>query len=83
MLAPMEGRLEARSGCLWVVPTRGDRMLPIWPPRFGLRLTEERLTILDASGAVMAREGDFVLLVGGQIDDEHAYELSARQAPTA
>ena len=83
MLAPMEGRLEARSGCLWVVPTRGDRMLPIWPPRFGLRVTEERLTIINASGAVVAREGDRVLLVGGQVDEQHAFELSARQTPEA
>ncbi len=83
MLALMEGRLEVRGGCLWVVPTRGDRMLPIWPPRFGLRVTEERLTILDASGGVVARESDLVLLVGGQVDEQHAYELSARQAPAA
>jgi hypothetical protein len=80
--ALLEGRLETRGGCIWIVGSGGDRVLPIWPPRFGLRVTEGRLTILDASGGVVAREGDLVRSTGGEtVTEQNAYELIGREPP--
>ena len=82
-LAALEGRLEVRDGCLWLVQSDGIRYLPIWPGGYGMRGTVGALRVSDSAGQVVAAEGQTVTLVGGQYSAADARRVMGRDEPGA
>jgi hypothetical protein len=82
-LAPLEGRLEVKDGCLWLVRPDGMRFLPIWPGRYGVRRSDGSLHVTDSAGRVVASEGGTVILVGGQYATDDARRVMGREEPPA
>jgi hypothetical protein len=82
-LAPIEGQLETKDGCLWLVQPGGMRVLPIWPGGYGLRGAVGSLQVTDSAGHVVAAEGQTVTLVGGQYSAAQARQVMGRDEPTA
>jgi hypothetical protein len=82
-LAPLEGRLEVKDGCLWVVKPDGMRFLPIWPGGYGLRRADGRLQVTDSAGRVVGAEGETLTLVGGQYPTNDARKIMGREEPRA
>ena len=82
-LAQLEGRLEVKDGCLWLVQPDGMRYLPIWPGRYGLRGTVGALRVSDSAGQVVAAEGQTVTLAGGQYSAADARRVMGRDEPAA
>jgi hypothetical protein len=64
------GQAEAGSNILWLQDT-GDRKIPvIWPAGFHARL--DPLEVLDASGNVVAQEGQYLVVQGGYVQADPA-----------
>lgn len=70
-LALHAGRLRAdpATGCVWTESTLGPQSV-MWPPGFGVRFTEAGAELVDHTGAVVAREGDWIEMGGGENDVE-------------
>jgi hypothetical protein len=68
MMALASGRLVLEQGCLRLE----GGSLPVWPPKFTLRVEGEQVLVLDGGGGVAARVGEEVCMGGGQsgISDE-------------
>jgi hypothetical protein len=65
-----EGVLTEQAGDLVVVPDGGRRGEQVkWPSGLGLHRDGDTLVIADFFGSVKAREGDFVRLGGGELED--------------
>lgn len=82
-LALTEGRLEVKDGCLWLVKTAGPKVLPIWPGGYGLRGSVGSLQVTDSAGHVVAVEGQYVRLGGGEYPVADARRLMGRDEPAA
>lgn len=59
------GRLEVRSGCLFVA-TESDRWLLLWPDGYRAQIESDQLEVVDEDGAVVGREGERIRLGGGE-----------------
>jgi hypothetical protein len=69
-VALYEGALTEQAGDLVVVPEGGGRAERVkWPSGFGVHKDGDTLVIADFFGSVKAREGDFVRLEGGELED--------------
>jgi hypothetical protein len=65
-----EGVLTQQAGDLVVVPENGGRGERVkWPSGLGVHMDGDTLVIADLLGSVKAREGDFVHLGGGELED--------------
>jgi len=65
-----EGVLTEQAGDLVMVPEGGGRVERVkWPPGYGVHKDGVTLVIADIFGSVKAREGDFVHLEGGELED--------------
>jgi hypothetical protein len=65
-----EGVLTEQTGDLVVVPVDGGRAERVkWPSGLGVHKDGDTLVIADFFGSVKAREGDFVRLEGGELED--------------
>jgi hypothetical protein len=65
-----EGVLTEHAGDLVVVPEGGGRGERVkWPSGYGVHKDGDTLVIADFFGSVKAREGDFVRLGGGELED--------------
>jgi hypothetical protein len=65
-----EGVLTEQAGDLVVVPEGGGRGERVkWPSGLGVHKDGDTLVIADFLGSVKAREGDFVRLGGGELED--------------
>ena len=65
-----EGVLTEQAGDLVVVPEGGGRGERVkWPPGYGVHKDGDALVIADFFGSVKARDGDFVRLGGGELED--------------
>ena len=65
-----EGVLTEQAGDLVVVPEGGGRGERVkWPSGYGVHKDGDALVIADFFGSVKAREGDFVRLGGGELED--------------
>ena len=80
-LAVTDGRLEVKSGCLWLVRTVGTKVVPIWPGGYGLRGTVGSLQVTDSDGRVVAAEGQSVRLAGGEYPLAAARQLMGQEEP--
>lgn len=71
MAALIEGTLarQAQSG-VGLRDPRGFLIQVIWPNGYAARDDAGRLVVLDASGSVVAREGDRVSIGGGYVESE-------------
>lgn len=68
--------------CVFVVQQDGTRVLPIWPSGFRLSRGAGGFEVLDASGGVLAREGDAVRSVGGEtVTEKYAHDLIGGDPP--
>lgn len=69
-VALYEGVLTEQAGDLVVMPEGGGRAERVkWPSGLGVRKDGGTLVIADFFGSVKAREGDFVRLEGGELED--------------
>jgi hypothetical protein len=67
MAALISGLLVADQGeGLVLRQDSGIRRPVIWPNGYAVRLNKDRLELLDSDGIVVAREGDYVTLAGGE-----------------
>jgi hypothetical protein len=82
-LAVTDGRIEVKSGCLWLVRTVGTKIVPIWPGGYGLRGTVGALHVTDSGGRVVAAEGQSVRVGGGEYAVADARRLMGQEEPTA
>jgi hypothetical protein len=82
-LALTEGWLELKDGCLWLVKAAGSKVLPIWPGSYGLRGGVGSLQVTDSAGHVVAVEGQYLRLGGGEYPVADARHLMGRDEPTA
>jgi hypothetical protein len=65
-----EGVLTEQAGDLVVMPGGGGRGERVkWPSGIGVHQDGDTLVIADFFGSVKAREGDFVRLGGGELED--------------
>jgi hypothetical protein len=80
--ALVQGRLEVRDGCLWIAG-EGPPEVAIWPRNYQLRMTDNRLEIIDERGRVLARDGDMVRANGATLTEQRAKEVSGRVAPAS
>jgi hypothetical protein len=65
-----EGVLTEQAGDLVLMPEGGGRAERVrWPGGFGVHKDGDTLVIADLLGSVKAREGDFVRLGGGELED--------------
>jgi len=68
MLAELIGTLQLEGECLYVHTLHGgERVLPIWPPEFTLRVEDEQVLVIDGEGQVAARAGEEVYMGGGYV----------------
>jgi hypothetical protein len=82
MLAQLIGTLQLEGECLYVDSLQGgERVLPIWPPEFTLRLEGEQLLVIDGQGQVAARVGEEVYMGGGHVPVTDEWVL--QQIPSA
>ena len=81
--ALIEGRLEVKDGCLWLVRIVGTKILPIWPGGYGLRGSVGSLQVTDSAGVVVAAEGRSVRAGGGEYSVADARRLMGREEPAA
>lgn len=68
--ALLSGQLVAKDGELAVATGPGDIRLVKWPFEYSVSTDDGTLVLTRLLGGVVAREGDFVDLGGGMIDDE-------------
>jgi len=68
MLAELIGTLRLEGACLYVDALHsGERVLPIWPPEFTLRMEGDQVLVVDGEGQVVARAGEEVYMGGGHV----------------
>jgi len=68
MLAELFGTLRLDGECLYVDAFHGgERVLPVWPPEFTLRLEGDQVLVIDGEGQVAARAGEEVYMGGGYV----------------
>lgn len=72
-----------KDGCLWLVKPAGSKVLPIWPGRYGLRGSVGSLQVTDSAGQIVATEGQYVRLGGGEYPVADARRLMGRDEPAA
>ena len=66
MTALMIGTLQQEGECLFIQSIwQGNKLLPIWPPEYSLRVEGDQVLVLDAKGEVAVRVGDEVYMGGG------------------
>lgn len=76
MDALISGTLVARRGCLVLrMEPQGRAVLLIWPPGASATWREDRLLVVDRSGAVLAEVGRRAVLGGGFISRSRAEAL--------
>ena len=63
--ALLEGVLEVDSDQCVYVETGGDRAWPVWPAGYRATLDDDRLSLEDADGKVVAVDGNHVRVSGG------------------
>jgi hypothetical protein len=63
--ALIEGRLEERSGCLFVA-VHDERWLLLWPEGYSNRTAQGRVEVRDSTGKLIGREGEEMSLGGGE-----------------
>jgi hypothetical protein len=64
-----EGYLEAEGGALVLQSAPGDKVAMAWPVRWSVRSDGDTLALIDPSGVVKARPGDYLLVGGGVGND--------------
>jgi hypothetical protein len=80
--ALIEGRLEVKDGCIWIVAQAGTRYLAIWPPGSNVRSVAGRIEITDGAGQVIAAEGETVKGSGGEtVTRENARSVMGQTEP--
>ena len=68
MAAELVGTLRLEGECLYVDALLGsERVLPIWPPEFTLRVEDDQVLVIDGEGQVVARAGEEVYMGGGHV----------------
>ena len=65
--AGVDGRLERNGGCIVVVSTQNERVVPIWP--IGTKVTPDSVRLPQANGGEALALGSSVTLTGGYTDD--------------
>lgn len=82
-LALVEGSLEARDGCIWIVLADKPRVV-VWPAEYRPRMTtEQRLEIVDDRGQVVASAGNIVRGNGAELTEQGARQVSGKVAPSS
>lgn len=57
------------AGCAWVeVPGLPESVTVLWPPGSRANFESDRFELVDEDGAIIAREGDEIALVGGALE---------------
>jgi len=72
-LARNRGQLATRDGCVFLL-NAGDETLLAWPSGTALQMIEGRAVVLDASGSVIATEGQPLAVGGGSVSDVDSFQ---------
>lgn len=82
--ALVEGHLEVRDGCVWIVDTQGTRLLAIWPSGWHVRAVDGRIQVVSADGRITISDGDRVKGGGGQtVTADNAHRFMGQTEPAA
>ena len=82
--ALIEGRLDVKDGCLWIVDASGTRYLAIWPSGWRVTSVGGRIHVVNAEGRLIVADGDSVAGGGGEtVTADNAHRLMGQTEPAA
>tara|TARA_B100000315_G_scaffold189898_1_gene179826 strand:+ start:1802 stop:3532 length:1731 start_codon:yes stop_codon:yes gene_type:complete len=83
MAALLVGRLVAADGCMRVIADDGSTSyLPVWPPRFEMRIEAGSVDLTDSAGNVVAQVGDTIRIDGGEIGATESLDANLQRKLT-